>query len=174
MPAIHTASRNADNQTERQDVKPIARTGSQRKKAAARRLATPPPSTARNNERKTSRKTVGAQRTMTAVEIKDLRERIQLSQERLAHLVGTSWVTISRWERHLGTPSGEPELRLGRLLELVSRIGNALPPSRIYDFLETPQAEFRGHRPVELLSSDYAFQDLLNFVESAKSGDMAQ
>jgi len=110
---------------------------------------------------------------MTGVEIKELREKIQLSQERLARLVGTSWITISRWERKRGTPSGEAEVRLGRLAELVARVGNALPAERIYDFLETPQPEFRGHRPAELLSSAYAFQDLLSFVDSAKSGDMA-
>jgi DNA-binding transcriptional regulator YiaG len=154
-------------------VKTLAHPEVSRTKSSARGKARARRASAIKDQHKTGPKSVSAQRTMTAVEIKELREKIQLSQERLARLVGTSWVTISRWERKRGTPSGEPEMRLGRLVELVSRIGNALPAGKIYDFLETPQAEFRGHRPVELLSSDYAFQDLLSFVDSAKSGDMA-
>ena len=110
---------------------------------------------------------------MTPQEIKHLREQTQLSQEKLAQLVGTSWVTISRWERQQGNPGGEAETRLSRLATLVAQIGSALPPQKIYDFLVTPNPFFKGHQPVELLSSDYAFRDLLAFVESAKSGDMA-
>lgn len=39
-------------------------------------------------------------------------------------------------------------------------------------FLLTPQPLLRSYRPVDLLESRYSFEDLLAFVESAKSGDM--
>ena len=110
---------------------------------------------------------------MTPVEIKQLREKAQLSQEKLARLVGASWVTISRWERAQAAPVGDARMRLARLARFVAQIGSALPPQAIFDFLETPHPMFRGHRPVELLGSGSAFHDLLGFVEAAKSGDMA-
>jgi uncharacterized protein (DUF2384 family) len=48
-----------------------------------------------------------------------------------------------------------------------------VPPEEPPDFLLTPQPLLRGYRPVELLGSKYGYEDLLAFVESAKSGDMA-
>ncbi|OFW02905.1 MAG: hypothetical protein A3G20_09225 [Acidobacteria bacterium RIFCSPLOWO2_12_FULL_59_11] len=107
------------------------------------------------------------------VNIKKLRQKTQLSQEQFARLVNTSWATISRWERNVSKPNQDAETELHRLRELVERIGKALPPDQLYRFLETPNPYFRNHRPIELLKSDYGFEDLLAFVESAKSGDMA-
>jgi hypothetical protein len=40
-------------------------------------------------------------------------------------------------------------------------------------FLITPNAALRGFPPLELLQSAYSFEDLLDFIDSAKSGDMA-
>ncbi|MDB9315609.1 helix-turn-helix domain-containing protein [Spirulina sp. CS-785/01] len=37
--------------------------------------------------------------------IKELRERLQLSQESLAQQLGVSFQTVSRWERGLAKPS---------------------------------------------------------------------
>jgi DNA-binding transcriptional regulator YiaG len=111
---------------------------------------------------------------MTArdIDIADLRKRAHLSQEKLARLLGTSWVTISRWERNVVVPGGEASERLERLSQLVDRIAGAIPADRIFEFLDTPNPQFRGHPPMELLTSDYSFQDLLSFVDGAKSGEM--
>jgi DNA-binding transcriptional regulator YiaG len=106
------------------------------------------------------------------IDIVDLRRRAHLSQEKLARILGTSWVTISRWERHVAVPSGDASERLDRLSRLIERIGDAIPADSIFDFLDTPNPLFRGHPPMELLTSDYSFQDLLSFVDGAKSGDM--
>ena len=57
--------------------------------------------------------------------------------------------------------------------DLVRRVGDAVPPEALPDFLLTPQPLLRGYRPVELLDSKYSYEDLLAFVENAKSGDMA-
>jgi len=164
----------ADNDGRQLLTKTVAQSNASRKQASRRGKARAGNASGEEKaHHQAGPKSMTSRRPITPDEIKLLREKTQLSQEKLARLLGTSWVTISRWERKLVTPNGEPQGRLGRLLELVARIGNALPANKIYDFLETPQAEFRGHRPVELLSSDYAFQDLLSFIESAKSGDMA-
>jgi len=42
---------------------------------------------------------------MNAIEIKDIREKLGLSQEALAHLLGVSFQTINRWEKGTFKPS---------------------------------------------------------------------
>lgn len=42
---------------------------------------------------------------MNAMEIKEIRERLGLTQEALAHLIGVSFQTINRWERGIFKPS---------------------------------------------------------------------
>lgn len=110
---------------------------------------------------------------LTQINVKSLREKTHLSQEELARILGTSWVSVSRWERHVAQPSRQAKARLDRLAQLLERIGSALPAAEIARFLETPHRLLRGCRPAELLDSDYAFHDLLAFVDAAKSGDMA-
>ena len=110
---------------------------------------------------------------MASVSVRKLRARAKLSQEGLANLLDTSWVSVSRWERSVTKPSPGAQARLERLAKLVARIGDALPADELPRFLQTPQPLLRGYRPLDLLQSGYAFEDLLAFVESAKSGDMA-
>lgn len=110
---------------------------------------------------------------MAAVSVKKLRTRAKLSQESLANLLGTSWASVSRWERSVAKPGPDTQARLERLNQLVDRIGGAVTTEELPRFLQTPQPLLRGYRPADLLQSGYAFEDLLAFVESAKSGDMA-
>ena len=105
--------------------------------------------------------------------VRSIREDVGLSQEQLARILGTSWVSVSRWERKVARPNTRPEARLKRLEELVNRIGKALPKAGLQRFMDTPQPLLHGFRPVDLLESEYAFRDLLAFVDAAKSGDMA-
>ena len=111
--------------------------------------------------------------TMARFNVKNLRKRTELSQEELARILETSWVTVSRWERKIAAPNPEAETRLRRLSELLRRIGRVLPAQEILRFLETPHPLLRNCPPMDLLKSDYAFQQLVDFVEGAKSGDMA-
>lgn len=110
---------------------------------------------------------------MQPIDVKHLRHKAKLSQEELANVLGTSWVTVSRWERKATEPDQEKRARLRRLKELIERIGKAIPEHELVPFLTTPHSLLRGYRPVDLLESDYSFEDLLDFVEAAKSGDMA-
>ncbi len=106
-------------------------------------------------------------------DVRDIRHKSGLSQEQLAQLLGTSWVSVSRWEREISQPSARSRSRLDRLDQLMKHVGEALPKAEIPRFLHTAQPLLRGYRPVDLLDSDYAFEDLLAFVDAAKSGDMA-
>lgn len=49
--------------------------------------------------------------------VKDLREKLQLTQEGLARKIGVSWGTVSRWERGRVTPSPLAKDKLKRLLK---------------------------------------------------------
>jgi transcriptional regulator with XRE-family HTH domain len=110
---------------------------------------------------------------MASVSVKKLRAKAKLSQEDLASLLGTSWASVSRWERRIARPAPETEARLERLMQVIERVRDAVPAAELPRFLTTPQPLLRGYRPVELLESRYSFEDLLAFIESAKSGDMA-
>ncbi len=112
-------------------------------------------------------------RTEPRLDLGQLRRKVNLSQEEMARLLGTSWVTVSRWERKRAVPRSEARARLGRLQRLLERIGDSLPEDELLRFLLTPHPLLRGYKPVDLLQSDYSFEDLVNFIESAKSGDMA-
>ena len=109
---------------------------------------------------------------MASVSVNKLRARAKLSQQSLANLLGTSSVSVSRWERSVAKPGPETQARIKRLRQLVDRIGGALPAEELPTFLQTPQPLLRGYWPADLLQSGYAFEDRLAFVESAKSGDM--
>ncbi len=55
---------------------------------------------------------------MTADEVQELRRRLGLTQEQMAHELGVSWTTVSRWENGHFRPSG---LALQALRKLASR-----------------------------------------------------
>ncbi len=42
---------------------------------------------------------------MTKEEIKALRQKLRLSQEKFAHRLGVCYGSVSRWERGIGVPS---------------------------------------------------------------------
>ena len=109
----------------------------------------------------------------TTVDIKTLRTTARWSQELLARLLGVSWTTISRWERGVAIPSSETEERLERLAIVQDCIGEMMEPDTLADFLLTPHPMLRGHKPVDLLKNEYGLEALIDFIEGAKSGDMA-
>src|SRR3990172_12776511 len=103
-----------------------------------------------------------------SINVKKIREKASLTQEKLGHVVGASWVSISRWERHVAVPNEGTQVRLKRFGELLERFGNALPREEVPRFLERPHPLLRGFRPIDLLDNDYSFHDLLSFVDAAK------
>ena len=42
---------------------------------------------------------------MTPLEIKTIRNKLGVSQEKFAHMIGVSFGTLSRWERGISKPS---------------------------------------------------------------------
>jgi len=55
---------------------------------------------------------------MTAQEIKELRLRLSLTQEQLAHKLNVSWATVNRWENGKAAPSPLAEQALLKLAKI--------------------------------------------------------
>ncbi len=55
-------------------------------------------------------------RAMTPNRVVAIRKALDITQERLAHLLGVTWTTVSRWEIGASSPTGLP-LKLLVLLE---------------------------------------------------------
>lgn len=49
--------------------------------------------------------------------IKQLRKKVNLTQEQLANKLGVSWTTISRWENNKTKPSHLAQKEIDRLIE---------------------------------------------------------
>ena len=122
-----------------------------------------------NQERPAS----GAGSAAFAESLKAIRQAHELSQEDLARLRGASWATVSRGERRVSKPTPDAAARAMRLEKLSARIGQAIAPAEFVRFLSTPHPLLRGYQPIDLLHSAYSFEDLLAFIDSAKSGDAA-
>ena len=57
---------------------------------------------------------------MTGERVRRLRQKLGLTQERLAQLLGVSWTTVNRWEAGASSPTG----MAARLLMLLERAGH--------------------------------------------------
>ena len=67
------------------------------------------------------------------MDIKALRQRLNLTQEQLARRLGVSWATVSRWERGIGEPSPlaqkaiEGLLKASKIKQAAHLAGSPLP-----------------------------------------------
>lgn len=59
---------------------------------------------------------------MDSLDIKELRTRLKLTQEALAHKLGVSFCTVNRWERKGFTPSN---LALDKIKQLLEKEGKS-------------------------------------------------
>src|SRR5450432_2216248 len=105
--------------------------------------------------------------------IKDIRKSFDLTQEQMAHILGTAWVTISRWERAISEPSPEAEEKLRRMEVLLKHIGTLIAREDLPKFLFTSNPSMANFPPSDLLQSGYAFRKLIELVEKTKHGDIS-
>jgi transcriptional regulator with XRE-family HTH domain len=111
-------------------------------------------------------------RDSPADSIRKLRRRAHLTQPQLARILGVSTLTISRWERGKTRPDRETMARVRRFDDIVGLVGPAMAPEALVDFMDSRHSMLRNYRPRDLLSNEFAFEALTNFIESANSGDM--
>lgn len=61
---------------------------------------------------------------MTATEVRQIRERLRLTQDELAERLGTTQTAISYWEAGKRTPRGPAVVLLKRMAEISGEISN--------------------------------------------------
>jgi len=101
---------------------------------------------------------------------KILREKLHLSQEGFARLLGVSLKTISRWELQTAKPDSYLQERLVRLNVVVNKLSPSMQPGALMRWLTTSQSALRGYTPVDLLGSDYSTEQLQEFIEEWNHG----
>ena len=111
--------------------------------------------------------------TAETTSIKDIRKAFDLTQEQMAHILGTAWVTISRWERGQSQPSAEAEEKLRRMEILLKHLDTLIAREDLPKFLLTPNPAMDNFPPSDLLQSGYAFRKLIELVEKTKRGDFS-
>src|SRR5438552_13001180 len=81
--------------------------------------------------------------------IRDLRNRLNLSQEQLAQRLNVSFASVNRWENGRAQPQGSAKIALDSLLE---EIGQAELGLR-HEEIETPRRRKRGTKKSAVLST---------------------
>lgn len=108
-----------------------------------------------------------------AAQVSRLRARLSASQEQLAHLLGVSWPSVSRWERGVSRPDPNTAEKLGRLADVLKMLDGVVVKEDVRPWLQSPHPGLRGHRPVDLLSNAYGLEEVRDLIESIKSGQHA-
>src|SRR5712691_4415507 len=81
--------------------------------------------------------------------IRDLRNRLNLSQEQLAQRLNVSFATVNRWENGRAQPQGSAKIALDSLLEEIGQAELGLRGEEI----ETPHRRKRGMAKSAVLST---------------------
>jgi putative toxin-antitoxin system antitoxin component (TIGR02293 family) len=102
-----------------------------------------------------------------------LRVRLGTTQEQFAHLLGVSWPSVSRWERGVARPDPITGEKLSHLAHVLKMLEGVIVQGDVRRWLERPHPGLRGHKPVDLLSNVYGFEEVRNLIESIKSGQYA-
>ncbi len=105
--------------------------------------------------------------------VKHVRHEFGLTQEQLARILGTTWVTISRWERGISEPPPEAGEKLHRLEVLLKRLDRLIAKADLPMFLLSPNPAMNNFPPSDLLQSGYAFQKLLELVDKTRHGEFS-
>lgn len=91
----------------------------------------------------------------------------------MARVLGTAWITVSRWDRGLSEPPPEIGEKLHRMEVLLKHIGAMIAKQDLAKFLLTPNPAMNNFPPSDLLQSGYAFQKLIELVEKTKHGEFS-
>jgi len=103
--------------------------------------------------------------------VRSLRKRLGLTQEKFAHLLGTTARTISRWERGQSRCEKSWRQKLANLQQVVDKLADCC--DEIPVFLSMPLPEFNDFPPTDLLGSDWSTVKLLDWIQRWGEGDLA-
>ena len=86
--------------------------------------------------------------------IKVLRKELHLSQEEMAHLLGVTVTTLSRWANdRVAEPDPAHQERIATLMDLVAEAKKAIRPEGVAWWFRTPHPYLSDLSPLDLLPS---------------------
>ena len=81
-----------------------------------------------------------------------IRQQLDLSQERMSHLLHVSCKTLWRWENTDASPSSKAKKYLAKLKQIATLAQKVYPPEGVKEFIFTPLKEFDGHTAYDMIS----------------------
>lgn len=99
-----------------------------------------------------------------------IRTALDLSQERLAGVLGVSVRTVVRWEREGDLPPALEWERLTWITDLVALAESLTEREDVPAWFATPKQALGGRRPLDLLGSFRGLQDVRGLLESIRWG----
>jgi transcriptional regulator with XRE-family HTH domain len=86
-----------------------------------------------------------------ALQIRDLRSRLGLSQESLSRALDVSTRSVERWEAKGATTDHTETIRRVSLLEEISRLADEVYGPAVESFMQTPRRSLEMRTPKEAL-----------------------
>jgi transcriptional regulator with XRE-family HTH domain len=105
--------------------------------------------------------------TGVARRIESIKKNTGISSTNIAHIVGTSAQTLSRWTAGKNEPQLDHLERLLSLDYLAEQLSEFFEPQDVKLWLLAPHPQLNGERPVDLLSKD-RFREVLAVIERLK------
>lgn len=81
----------------------------------------------------------------------EIRQNLDLSQERMSYLLHVSAKTLGRWEKSETLPNAEAKQHLAKLKEIADLVHMVYTPLGVREFLSTPMEVFGGYTALDLI-----------------------
>jgi uncharacterized protein (DUF2384 family) len=108
-----------------------------------------------------------------AREIGHLLRDLAMKQEEFSRLIRSSAPSVSRWVRGEARPSEKIAEKLGRLKVLLDLLKRAIVKEDLKYFFGRPHRGLRGHRPIDLLDTEFGFEAVKEVIEGAITGSFS-
>ena len=87
-------------------------------------------------------------------DLKKIRQRLGITQEEAAYILGTTTTTLSRWvNNRTAEPDPAHQEKIQNILTILAEADEAIRPEGVSDWFKEPHAFLSDLRPLDLLRS---------------------